>query len=82
MFKPGANVPATKTIRLKGLNPSGVYTLTFEDRKELNCVRTGDQLMTSGILVTGMTDANASEIVWIEETLKARPTPEPDFRRE
>jgi hypothetical protein len=32
--------------------------------------------MTNGIYVTGMTGANASEIIWIEETSKARLTPE------
>ena len=68
LFKPSADVPANKVIRLKGLNPKGVYTLTFQDRKDLNCVRTGVQLMTNGIYVTGMTGANASEIIWIEET--------------
>ena len=71
LFKPSADVPANKVIRLKGLNPKGVYTLTFQDRKDLNCVRTGAQLMTNGVYVTGMTGANASEIIWIEETPNA-----------
>lgn len=75
LFKPGTDVPAKKVIHLKGLEPSGVYTLTFEDRKDLNCVRSGLQLMTGGILVTGMTGANASEIIWIEETSKVQVTP-------
>jgi len=77
LFKPNADVPANKVIRLKGLNSNGVYTLTFQDRKDLNCVRTGAQLMTNGVYVTGMTGAEASEIVWIEETPNATPTPEP-----
>lgn len=68
LFKPSAMVPASKVVRLKGLNPRGAYALTFEDRKNLNCVRTGVQLMTGGIHVTGMTGANASEIIWIEKT--------------
>ena len=82
LFKPGADVPAKKVIHLKGLNPSGIYTLAFEDRKNLDSVRSGAQLMTDGILVTGMTGANASEIIWIEETPKARLTPEPVDHRE
>ena len=39
LFKPNADVPPNKVIRLKGLNPRGVYTLTFQDRHDLNCVR-------------------------------------------
>ena len=77
LFKPGADVPPNKVVRLKGLNPSGVYTLTFQERTGLNCVRTGVQLMTHGIYVAGMTGVNASEIIWIEETPKARLTREP-----
>jgi hypothetical protein len=65
-----------KAIRLKGLTAQGVYTLTFQERTDISCVRTGPQLMTNGIYVTGMTGANASEIIWIEETPKARLTPE------
>jgi hypothetical protein len=82
LFKPNADVPAKKVIRLKGLNLRGVYTLTFQDRHNLNCVRTGVQLMNNGIYVTGMTGANASEIIWIEETPKARLAPEPIVPRE
>jgi hypothetical protein len=77
LFKPGAEVPANKIIRLKGLEPHGVYTLTFQERKELDCVRTGAQLRTDGVSVTGMKGANASEIIWIEETPAAPLTPEP-----
>jgi hypothetical protein len=77
LFKPGTDVPPNKAIRLKGLNPRGVYTLTFEERTGLNCVRTGSQLMANGIYVSGMIRANASEIIWIEETPQARPTPAP-----
>jgi len=77
LFKPGTDVPPNEAIRLKGLNPRGVYTLTFEERTGLNCVRTGSQLMANGIYVSGMIGANASEIIWIEETPQARPTPEP-----
>ncbi len=82
LFKPNADVPAKKVIRLKGLNLRGVYTLTFQDRNDLDCVRTGVQLMTNGIFVTGMTGANASEIIWIEETPKARLTPAPEVPRD
>jgi hypothetical protein len=71
LFKPGADIPPSKVIRLKGLDPKAVYTLNFQDRKNLNGTRTGVQLMTNGIEVTGMTGANASEIIWIEETPKA-----------
>jgi hypothetical protein len=38
--------------------------------------------MTKGICVTGMTGANASEIIWIEEMPKARLTPEPVVPKE
>jgi hypothetical protein len=75
LFKPSADVPPKKVIRLKGLDPRGMYTLTFQDRKDLNCVRSGLQLMTNGAYVTGMTGADASEIIWIEETPTARLTP-------
>ena len=68
LFKPGADVSPNRVIRLKGLNPKATYTLTFQDRKDLNCVRTGVQLMAQGINVAGMTGANASEIIWIEES--------------
>ena len=77
LFKPGTDVPPNEAVRLKGLNPRGVYALTFEERTGLNCVRTGSQLMANGVYVSGMIGANASEIIWIDETPQARPTPEP-----
>lgn len=79
LFKPVADAPDHKVIRLKGLKPEIAYTLHFQDRQELDCVRTGRQLMANGIHVTGMLGAQASEIIWIEETPGATPTPEPEM---
>ena len=69
VFKPGTNVPPNETVRLKGLNPRGcVHADVRGTNQGLNCVRTGSQLMANGIYVSGMIGANASEIIWIEET--------------
>ncbi len=77
LFKPSVYAPDNKLIRLKGLQPKNIYTLNFQDREELNCVRTGAQLMTNGVYITGMIGAQASEIIWISETPEAKTTPEP-----
>ncbi len=55
----------SKTILLKGLNRKANYKLQFQDRTELNCSKTGAQLMDEGIAITGMTGNEASEIIWI-----------------
>lgn len=79
LFKPAADAPDHKAIRLKGLQPDVVYTLNFQDRQELDCVHTGRQLMANGVHVTGMIGPQASEIIWIDETPGAALTPEPEM---
>ncbi len=68
LFKPSsaATDGDSKVIRLKGLENSVAYTLTFQERTNLNCVMTGAQLMNDGINVTGMSGDNASEIIWLD----------------
>lgn len=68
LFKNRNNGPSQKTIRLDGLNPSSIYTLTFEDSPALNCVKTGKELMNAGVTVTGMDNPYDTEIIWIEKT--------------
>jgi hypothetical protein len=67
LFKPSINAVDgdSKVIKLKGLNRKARYTLTFQDRTNLNCKMTGADLMDNGIKVSGMTGDNASEIIWI-----------------
>ncbi len=68
LFKPSdkAKDGDSKTIRLKGLDPTATYTLTFQDRKALNTARSGADLMDTGIVVSGMTGNEASEIIWVD----------------
>jgi hypothetical protein len=70
LFKPMASAidRNSKVIKLKGLNRSANYTLIFQDRRQLNCIMTGAELMDTGIKVTGMTGYAASEIIWINST--------------
>jgi hypothetical protein len=65
VFKPTADGGDAKTIKLKGLDRTKTYTLTFEDRPEQNVKKTGAELMDAGLPVT-LTGPRASEIVWIE----------------
>jgi hypothetical protein len=67
IFKPSVKAADgdAKMIKLKGLNRNKRYTLTFQDRTALNCVKTGRELMDTGIPVTAMTGDKASEIIWI-----------------
>jgi hypothetical protein len=69
LFKPSVKAAdgESKTIKLKGLDRQSTYALKFQDRTELDCVKTGGQLLDEGIAVTGMTGDNASEIIWIEK---------------
>ena len=57
----------SKTVYLQGLNPTGVYQVTFQDRTNLSCKKSGSELMTSGIMVTGFSDTFATEIIWLED---------------
>ena len=68
LFKPSAKAVDgdSKVVKLKGLERNARYTLTFQDRTNLNCAMTGAQLMVTGIAVTGMTGDRASEIIWID----------------
>ena len=65
LFKPSESVASSKVIKLRGLEKTKKYTLTFQDRIEQNSVKSGAELMTNGIEVKGMTGSYASEIIWI-----------------
>jgi hypothetical protein len=67
LFKPSTKAADgdSKVIKLKGLDRKKRYTLTFQDRTDLNSTMTGQELMDIGITVTAMTGRNASEIIWI-----------------
>jgi hypothetical protein len=67
LFKPSTKATDgdSKVIKLKGLDRDAHYTLTFQDRTNLNCVMSGQRLMDIGISVTAMTGDNASEIIWL-----------------
>lgn len=69
LFKPSAKAADgdSKLIKLKGLDPAATYKLTFQDRTNLNCTKSGAQLMGDGITVSGMTGDEASEIIWIDQ---------------
>ncbi|HEY3322538.1 MAG TPA: GH36 C-terminal domain-containing protein [Planctomycetota bacterium] len=69
LFKPSVKAADgdSKTVKLKGLDRTASYSLVFQDRTNLNCSKTGAQLMDEGIAVSGMTGDNASEIIWIEK---------------
>lgn len=64
----------SKRITLKGLDEDATYKLTFEDRTNLSCEKTGKELMETGVYVSGLTSAYDSEIIWIEKTSKDTPT--------
>ncbi len=65
--KAGGGADGTsKTIYLQGLDPSGMYNLNFQDRTNQSCRKSGSELMTNGIKVTGFSDTFATEIIWIE----------------
>lgn len=66
LFKENTTAPNSKTIVLKGLDANTSYTLTFIDRTAQNCVKTGAELMSTGINVTGMTEQYDSELIYIE----------------
>ncbi|MCY3018174.1 MAG: GH36 C-terminal domain-containing protein [Planctomycetota bacterium] len=72
LFKPSIKAADgdAKVIKLKGLDRTATYSLTFQDRTNLNCAKTGAQLMDEGIAVSGMTGDNASEIIWVEKDAK------------
>ena len=65
LFKPSQNAPDSKVIRLRGLNRTATYQITFQDRKGQNRSMTGAELMDKGVEVRGMTGNYASEILWI-----------------
>jgi hypothetical protein len=70
LFKPSASVASSKTLYLKGLNPSEMYSITFQDGHGVNGTYTGAQL-AAGLDVTGMTGAYASEIIWMNQSAPA-----------
>ncbi len=65
LFKPSENPGDVCHITLQGLYADTTYQLTFEDRPEQNCVKTGAELMTDGLDVTIL--YVGSELIWITE---------------
>ncbi len=65
IFKPSESAPISKVIKLRGLNKTTSYTITFEERNDQSRQMTGADLMDNGIEVRGMTGNYASEIIWI-----------------
>ncbi len=57
--------PASQVVKLKGLDRSATYQLTFEDATGKNGSLTGARLMDEGLDVP--MGPNASEIIWIEK---------------
>ena len=74
VFKPAATSPNSTTVRLKGLHRASSYKLSYQDRANLDTTASGALLMDRGLVISGMDDPEASEIIWIEEVPK-RPAP-------
>ena len=62
LFKPSAE-PARETIRLKGLDARAMYRLDVEDGTQPPTVKTGQELMESGLVVS-LPGTEASELVF------------------
>ena len=67
LWKPTNEEGSEKTIKLRGLEAETMYQLTFEDRPEQNCTKTGAELMETGLTVT-IEGESGSEMIWISET--------------
>lgn len=67
LFKPSEQAEDEKVIYADGLKSDSVYYVEFEDRDELSCYMTGEQLMNEGIKVTGMTAKYDTEIIWLTD---------------
>jgi hypothetical protein len=65
LFKSSETAANSKVIKLKGLDEKGIYTLSFQDRKEQDTKMTGLELMEKGFEIKGMNGKFASEIIWI-----------------
>ena len=55
----------SRLIKLKGLNRTETYSLSFQDRKDQNSKMTGAVLMEKGVEVKDLKGDYASEIIWI-----------------
>ena len=55
----------SQVVKLKGLEQSAQYKLTFQERHAQSCVKSGAELMGTGVTVAGMVGSFASEIVWL-----------------
>ncbi len=66
LWKPTNEEGPEKTIKLRGLEAETMYQLTFEDRPEQNCTKTGAELMETGLTVT-IEGESGSEMIWISE---------------
>jgi len=66
LWKPTDTEGPQKTVKLRGLESETVYQLTFEDRPQQNCRKTGAELMENGLTVT-IEGESGSEMIWISE---------------
>ncbi len=66
LWKPTDKEGSEKTVYLRGLEGDTLYQLTFEDRPEQNCQKTGADLMENGLTVVIEGDSG-SEMIWISE---------------
>jgi hypothetical protein len=65
IFKPNSSV-SSQYIKLKGLNASKSYTLSFEDGTNNTVIKGGSELMKTGINVS-LNGTYKSELMWIAE---------------
>ncbi len=63
LWKP-TGAPNTQTVKLRGLSPEANYKLTFTDHTSQNSIKTGKELMESGLTVT-FTESVASDIIYL-----------------
>jgi hypothetical protein len=66
LWKPTNTEGPEKTVKLRGLEAETLYQLTFEDRPEQNCVKSGAELMENGLTVV-IEGEFGSEMIWISE---------------
>jgi hypothetical protein len=73
LLKPLSSLGNSPTVYLKGLDPAATYTLTFQDRSNLNSSYVnvpGSQLMAGGsgiAAISGTANDYDSEIIWINQ---------------
>ena len=64
IFKPSKQAGDSTTVKLRGLDPDVTYTVAYQDHTDLNCQKTGKELMEQGLTVTFTKDLDC-DWVWI-----------------